>query len=99
METSILSTMIDALFSGVVSGVLVAIVTNLLMRRRTNAEIHNLEALTEKTQLEIQQLRAQMQDVETRIRIIDRFRLDDNHFIVLKEEERTLDEVMHARNK
>ena len=99
METSILGTLIDTLFSGIVSGILVAIVTHYLTRRKSEAEIRALEAGTEKTRLEIDQLRAQVQDVQTRIRIIDRLKLDDNHSIVLKEEERILAEVMHERNK
>jgi len=39
-----------------------------------------------------------VQDVRTRIRIIDRFKLDDNRSIVLKEEERTLHEVTGERS-
>src|SRR5487761_1993161 len=99
METSILGTLIDTLFSGIISGIIVAVVTHYLTRRKTDAEIRSLEAGTEKTRLEIGQLRAQVQDVQTQFRIIDRLKLDDNHSIVLKEEERTLAEVMHERNK
>jgi cell division protein FtsL len=99
METNILNTLIDTLFSGIVSGIIVAFVTNYMNRRKTETEIRQMEAHTEKTRLEIEQLRAQVQDVRTRIRIIDRLKLDDNRSLVLKEEERTIQEVTGERNR
>jgi len=99
METSILNTLIDTLFSGIISGVIVAFVTYSLNRRKTEIEIRQMEAHTEKTRLEIEQLRAQVQDVRTRIRIIDRFKIDDNKSIVMKEEEQTFKEVTGERNR
>ena len=97
MESSLLNILIDTLFSGIVSGIIVAFFTNYLNRRKTETEVREMEAHTEKMRLEIEQLKAQVQDVRTQIRIIDRFKLDDNRSIVMKEEERTLQEVSGAR--
>ena len=44
METNILNTLIDTLFSGIVSGIIVAFVTNYMNRRKTEAEIREMEA-------------------------------------------------------
>ena len=99
MDTNILNTLIDTLFSGIVSGIIVAFFSYYLNRRKTETEICEMEAHTEKTRLEIEQLQAQMQDMRTQIRIIDRFKLDDNRSIVFKEEERTIHEVSGERIK
>lgn len=98
MDTNTFNSFIDTLVSGIVSGIIVAFVTYVLNRRKTDAEIHESEAHTEKMRLEIEKLRAQVQDFDTRIRIIDRLQLDGNRSIILKEEVQTLPEVIGERH-
>ena len=90
MENDITGALITALVGGLLSGVLVALLNHLLTRRRNEAEIEQMEATTEKTRLEISQLRSEMDEVRTKVRVIDRLRLDDNSSVVLKEEQNIL---------
>ena len=93
MEPSVLAVVLDTLFSGIISGIVVVFITHFLNKRKNDIEMRESEAHTEKMQLEIEHLKAQLLDVRTQIRIIDRFKLDDNRSVVMQEEERTLHEV------
>jgi phosphate/sulfate permease len=84
------SAIITAVIGGLMSGVFVALLNHLLTRRRNEAEIMEMEANTEKTRLEIDQLKSDIDEVRTRVRVIDRLRLDSKSSVVLKEEQNVL---------
>jgi hypothetical protein len=97
MDANLLVSLINVVIGGIVSGLIVTMFNFYLSRRRTEAEIRDMEARTELTELEIENLKAQLQEVRTRV--VDRLRVDDNRTIVLKEEERTLPGVTRERYK
>jgi hypothetical protein len=90
MDSNIESALITALIGGLLSGLLVALLSHFLTRRKTEAEIRQMEANTEKTWLQIERLRSEMDEVQTKVKVIDRLRLGNNGFVVLKEEQKVL---------
>lgn len=72
-----------ALITAIIGGVVVALVNHLLTMRKTTAEIQQIELNNEKTRLEIQQLRAQFQDVYTRL--IDTLELGNKRINMIEE--------------
>jgi hypothetical protein len=88
--SDVASAIITAVIGGLMSGVFVAILNHLLTRHRNEVEIRQMEADTEKTRLEIERLKSDIDEVRTRVRIIDRLRLDNNSSVVLKEEQNVL---------
>ena len=95
MDVNLLVTLINVFIGGIVSGVVVAMFNFYLTRRRTQAEIREMEARTELTLLEIANLKSQLNDVKTRV--VDRLKVTDSRSIVLREEERTLPGVTRER--
>jgi surface antigen len=89
METEISTALISTLGGGILSGVLVLLLSHRLTRHKTDAEIRALEANTQKTMLEMSQMRNQAVD-ERQTRVIGRMRLDNNHTLLFKEEKRTI---------
>jgi phosphate/sulfate permease len=88
--SDVASAIITAVIGGLMSGVFVAILNHILTHRRNEVEIQQMEANTEKTRLEIEQLKSDIDEVRTRVRVIDRLRLDNNSSVVLKEEQNVL---------
>ena len=90
MEKEITPTLISTLGGGLLSGVLILLLTHLLTRRKTDAEIREIDANTQKTMLEVSEMKTQSEDVGVRTRTIDRLKLAHNKTLILKEEERTI---------
>ncbi len=90
MDSNIESALIIALVGGLLSGLLVAVLSHLLTRRKTEAEIRQMEAYTEKTQLQIERMRTDSDDIPMESRVIDRLRLGNNSSMVLREEHKVL---------
>jgi hypothetical protein len=90
MGSDVTSAIITAVIGGLMSGVFVTILNHILTRRRSEVEIQQMEVNTEKTRLEIEQLKSDIDEVRTRVRVIDRLRIDNNSSVVLKEEQNVL---------
>ena len=83
------SQVVSALISSIIGGIVVAFVNHLLTMRKTNAEIRQIELNNEKTRLEIQQLRTDLQEVHKRL--VSTLELGSKR-ISMVEETRTLPE-------
>ena len=88
MEKELTTTLISTLGGGLLSGVFILLLTHLLTRRKTEAEIRQIDASTMKTMMEMNEMR--MQAVDVRTRTIDRMKLDRHKTMIFKEEERTI---------
>ena len=88
MEKELTTTLISTLGGGLLSGVFILLLTHLITRRKTEAEIRQMDASTMKTMLEVNEMR--MQAVDVRTRTIDRMKLDRHKTMIFKEEERTI---------
>ena len=86
------SQVVSALITSIIGGIVVALVNYLLTRRKTNAEIRQIELNNEKTRLEIQQLKSELQKVYKRL--VDTLELGSKK-ISMVEETHTLQEGFH----
>ena len=90
MEPDVLDSLTKLFGTGFLGMLLLGALSALISRRKRNAEVAHLDAVTRKTNMEIDELSKQTNLVDLKRREVGRVKAGNRKTIVLREEERKL---------
>ncbi len=90
MQRDWLDVLVTLFGTGFLGMLVIGLLTAMASRRKRDAEVANLEAITRKTNMEIDELGKKTNLIDLRQREVGRVKAGKNKTIVLREEERRL---------